>query len=281
MRFICGSLVSIRRVHEMRDSGYPAISSKHLGGQRDDLHEAFAAQFAGDRPEDAGAYRFQLVVEQHGRIAIETDQRAVRPAHALGGAHHHRVVHLALLDLAARDRVTHRNLDDVADAGIATLGAAQHLDAHQFAHRCCLPRSGWSASGSLLHPPHSAARASTSTTRKCLVLEIGRHSAIRTRSPSRHSPFSSCACSRVERRSSLPYRPCWPRRSTSTVTVFCALLLVTRPSRVRVILMVSLIARLLVSASRPAPSRRARSRGAPSRTGASACSAPAPSACAG
>src|SRR6185437_8969255 len=111
---------------------FMADSLQHFRRQRDDLHEALAAQLARDRPEDAGADRLEFVVEQYGRVAVETDQRAIGAAHALGGSHHHGVVHLALLDLAARDRIADGNLDYVADAGIAALGAAQHLDAHQF-----------------------------------------------------------------------------------------------------------------------------------------------------
>src|SRR3546814_7203145 len=63
---------------------------------------------------------------------LETNQRTVGTAHALAGAHHDGVVDLALLDLAARDRILDRHLDDVADAGVAALGAAEHLDAHHF-----------------------------------------------------------------------------------------------------------------------------------------------------
>ena len=44
-----------------------------------------------------------------------------------------RVVHLALLDAAARNRVLDRDLDDVADIRVAALRAAEHLDAHQAA----------------------------------------------------------------------------------------------------------------------------------------------------
>jgi hypothetical protein len=58
-----------------------------------------------------------------------SDQRTVLAAHALAGPHDDGVVHLALLDLAPRDRVLDGNLDDVADAGVAALRAAQDLDA--------------------------------------------------------------------------------------------------------------------------------------------------------
>src|SRR5690606_8461479 len=56
----------------------------------------------------------------------------VRAAHAGTGTDHDRVVDLALLDLAARDRVLDGHLDDVTDVRVAALGAAQHLDAHHF-----------------------------------------------------------------------------------------------------------------------------------------------------
>src|SRR4029078_11534512 len=39
----------------------------------------------------------------------------------------------ALLDATARDRLLHRDHDDVADSGVFALGAAQHLDAHDAA----------------------------------------------------------------------------------------------------------------------------------------------------
>src|SRR6185437_6279352 len=75
-----------------------------------------------------------------GRVVVEADQRTVRTTHALGGADHDGVVDLALLDLAAGNRVADRNLDDIADAGVAALGAAQHLDAHQFARTAVVRR---------------------------------------------------------------------------------------------------------------------------------------------
>jgi hypothetical protein len=55
----------------------------------------------------------------------------VRPAHALAGPHHHGVVDLALVDLAAGDRILDADLDDVANPRVAAVRAAQHLDAHQ------------------------------------------------------------------------------------------------------------------------------------------------------
>src|SRR5678815_2316957 len=103
--------------------------SQHFRCERDDLHELRGAQLPGHRPEDARADGLELVGEQHCRIAVEADQRAIGATHAVRGAHHDGVVDLALLHLAARNGVLDAHLDDVADGGIAALRAAEHLDA--------------------------------------------------------------------------------------------------------------------------------------------------------
>src|SRR6202030_3675608 len=64
---------------------------------------------------------------------VETDDRAVGALDVLGDAHDHGLHHVALLDAAARDRLLHRDDDDVADGGVFSLRAAQHLDAHDAA----------------------------------------------------------------------------------------------------------------------------------------------------
>src|SRR5437867_7287735 len=83
-----------------------------------------------------------------------------------------------------------------------------------------------------------AARAfSTSLAiRHALVLEIGRHSSITTKSPSPHSFFSSWAWYFFERVTIFPYIGWVTRRSTNTVTVLSILSLTTRPVSVRVVL---------------------------------------------
>src|SRR5208283_5780088 len=106
-----------------------AAISQHLRRQRDDLHEPARAQLAHHRAEDAGADRLLLLVDQHRGVAVEANRAAVRPSHREGGAHDHRLVHVALLHLAARDGVLHRHHDDIADRGGLPLGTAQHLDA--------------------------------------------------------------------------------------------------------------------------------------------------------
>ena len=45
------------------------------------------AQLARHRPEDARADGFALRIDEHGRIAVETDEAAIGTAYAFGGAH--------------------------------------------------------------------------------------------------------------------------------------------------------------------------------------------------
>src|SRR5579863_4432495 len=52
---------------------------QHLGGERDDLHEAPRPELARHRAEDAGADRLALPADQHRRVAIEADRAAVGP----------------------------------------------------------------------------------------------------------------------------------------------------------------------------------------------------------
>jgi hypothetical protein len=61
-------------------------SLQHFRRQRHDLHEALGAQLARHRAKDTRANRLQLVIEEHCRIAIELDQRAIRTTNALGRA---------------------------------------------------------------------------------------------------------------------------------------------------------------------------------------------------
>src|SRR5215475_10697000 len=79
--------------------------SEHLGCERNDLHELRGSQLARHGSENARADRLELVGQEHGGVAVETDQRTVRAAHTELRAHDDGVVHLALLHLAARDRI--------------------------------------------------------------------------------------------------------------------------------------------------------------------------------
>src|SRR5258708_33646290 len=90
-----------------------AAMSEHLGRQRHDLHELARAQLARDRSEDARADRLALFRDEDRGVAVEADGAAVGPADLLRGAHDHRLVHVALLYAAARDRLPDRDDHDV------------------------------------------------------------------------------------------------------------------------------------------------------------------------
>ena len=54
-----------------------SAAPQRLPGERDDLHEVLLAELAGHRPEDAGAARVVLVVDEHRRVLVERDVGAV------------------------------------------------------------------------------------------------------------------------------------------------------------------------------------------------------------
>src|SRR3990167_4028098 len=107
-----------------------AAMLQDLRSQRDDLHVVLGAQFAGNRAEDPRADRLVLLVVDDGGRLVKTDDRAVLALEILGGAHDDGANDVALLHAAARDGFLHGGDDCVADRGVAALGAAQHLDAH-------------------------------------------------------------------------------------------------------------------------------------------------------
>src|SRR5439155_3066502 len=79
-----------------------AMTSKHLRGQADDLHEVLLAELAGDGAEDARAARVALRVDDHSSVLVEGDRGAVVPALRLAGADDHCAHDLALLDRTLR-----------------------------------------------------------------------------------------------------------------------------------------------------------------------------------
>jgi hypothetical protein len=64
----------------------------------------FLAQLARDGPEDAGAARVPLRVDDHGGVLVEADQRPVVAGVRLLRPHDDRLHDLALLDRALRRR---------------------------------------------------------------------------------------------------------------------------------------------------------------------------------
>src|SRR4051812_13571090 len=160
-----------------------------LRRKADDLHEVAIAQLAGDGPEDAGAARVVLRVDDHRGVLVEGDVGAVLAPEGLLGAHDDGGDDLALLDGALRVGRLDGRGDDVAHARVAALVAALDADAEDLASagvvRHLEPR---------LVLDHFA-RSSTSIRRQRLVFDSGRDSMTRTRSPSLASLAASWACS--------------------------------------------------------------------------------------
>src|SRR3954470_15585875 len=99
-----------------------------LRRERDDLHEVALAQLARDGPEDAGAARVVLRVDDHRGVLVERDVGAVVAAEGLLGAHDDRRDDLALLDRPLRVGLLDGRGDDVAHVRVAALVPA--LDAN-------------------------------------------------------------------------------------------------------------------------------------------------------
>src|SRR6266567_7473225 len=98
-----------------------ALLLEHLRCERDDLHEVLLAQLARDGPEDAGAARVALVVDDHCGVLVERDLRPVIAAEGLASPHDDGLDDFALLHGALRRRALDRRRDDVADARVAAL----------------------------------------------------------------------------------------------------------------------------------------------------------------
>src|SRR4029079_3149414 len=106
---------------------------EHLRREADDLHEVAVAQLARDGPEDAGAARVVLRVDDHRGVLVEGDVRAVIAPELLVRAHDDGLDDLALLDRPLRVGLLDRRGDDVADASVAAARAALDADAQDLA----------------------------------------------------------------------------------------------------------------------------------------------------
>src|SRR4051794_11733429 len=200
-------------------------TSEHLRRQRDDFHEVLLAQLACDRPEDAGAARVALVVDDHGRVLVERDRRAVVPAERLLRAHDNRADDLALLHGTLRRRGLDRADDDVADARVAAVVTAHHADAEQLARTGVV---GHLETAFLLN---HLATSTISARRQFFVFDSGRVSMMRTTSPMWAAFCSSCAWNFALRRMTFLYFGCERIDSTLTTIVLSIASETTTPRR--------------------------------------------------
>src|SRR5690606_4729150 len=75
-------------------------SLEHFRRERDDLHVVLRTQFARNRSEDTGTDRLFFVIDENGRVRVETDHAAVRATNVLGRTNHDRLHHITLLHAA-------------------------------------------------------------------------------------------------------------------------------------------------------------------------------------
>ena len=106
----------------------PCFSTPHryFWGQGHDLHELIRTQFTSHRAEDTSTDRLMVVVQQHSRVAVETDDRTILTANAFSGANDHRIIHITFFTLP-RGIAFDGNFDDVADTGVAAVRTTRTL----------------------------------------------------------------------------------------------------------------------------------------------------------
>src|SRR5690606_23845751 len=95
----------------------------------DDLHEPLVTQLTADGAEDARSTRLAVGLEDDGGVLVELDVGTVGTTALLDGPDDDGLDHVALLHVAARDRVLDGGDDGVADTGVATSGSTENADA--------------------------------------------------------------------------------------------------------------------------------------------------------
>src|SRR5690606_27981456 len=102
---------------------------QNLRCQRNDFHEVFTTQFAGNRAKDTRADRFARLVDQDSSVAIETDHGTIIALQRFGGTDDNGFVNGTFFNTATRNSVFNGYDNNVADAGGAAFGATQYLNA--------------------------------------------------------------------------------------------------------------------------------------------------------
>ena len=144
----------------------------------------------------------RCVVDDHGRVLVERDQRAVVAAERLLRPDDDRLHDLALLDRALRRGGLDRRGDDVADPRVAAAASRRRRGCRGARGRpCCRPPSGVSPAGSSARTPSPRSRraASASSSRAGASRRCGRC----RRSPAAFA--SSCAWNLRVRRTTFLY----------------------------------------------------------------------------
>src|SRR5579885_2665786 len=191
---------------------------QHLWGQGDDLHKVAVAQFTSHRAKDTGAAWVIPRGENHRRVLIEANIRAIWPTILLRHPHDHCRHHFPFFHRSIGRSLLHRSFDNIANPGILPGRTAQDANTHDLLRpgiighlqaRLDLNHGYSSSSSSASETPStssSTSAAATSSTGGVWALAVkistsfqrlsllkGRVSSIRTMSPMLAALVSSCA----------------------------------------------------------------------------------------
>src|SRR5262249_6589984 len=170
---------------------------KDFRRERNNFHEFLGPYFACYRSKYASTDRLLLIVDQHSRIVVESDVGSVRPSYLLCRAHHHGLHHFALFYFRIGNRFLDGNHNNIPDGCILPFAAPQDFNALHLArsrvirhiqHRSHLNHELTSLTAQTVAAFDSSAsvvlaRARIRLTRQRLSRLSGRHSTIKTRSP--------------------------------------------------------------------------------------------------
>src|SRR5438128_6681391 len=170
--------------------------SNYLRRERNYFHKILVAQLPSDGSKHTRANWCSVFFNQHGRVLIESDIRSVLATHFLAGTHDHGVLHGALLDRAIRRSFFHGDLDSISETGNR---AGRAANTHDHLDSTCSRIVSDLKRGLHLNHDYLAAFCRISTTRQRFLVDSGRVSTIRTRSPVL-DPKSSWAINREVRR---------------------------------------------------------------------------------
>jgi hypothetical protein len=102
---------------------------KHLGSERDDLHEPSSPQFAGHGTKNPCSDGFSLRVNEDRRVLIEFDKGAVGTFDLFFRTDDYGSGHVPFLNLRIGHRILHGDDDDVPQGSVFAPRPTENLDA--------------------------------------------------------------------------------------------------------------------------------------------------------
>jgi hypothetical protein len=110
-------------------SALPTIRSQYFGCQRYDLHESSFAQFPSYRSKNPSPFGILLLIQNHGRIIVESDVGSVSAVHFPGCTHDDRSHYITLFHRTSWRSPFDRSHDHITDTAITSRRTTQDADA--------------------------------------------------------------------------------------------------------------------------------------------------------